>query len=167
MAVAIELLADHSEHVETLARWHCEEDGRADDDEWLEFWRRQLRSECGRERIPIAFVALDEGAPVGHVSLVEHNMSVVAGLADRVTVLQFGRILTEGGPRLMGSMLRAGVVDELFLTIAPKLIGGGSDRPPLSDDADLLDVGSVRRLLSVRRGGDFLFLRYALASSEG
>lgn len=30
------------------------------------------------------------------VVLVEHNMTVVAGLADRVTVLQFGRILTEG-----------------------------------------------------------------------
>jgi len=30
------------------------------------------------------------------VVLVEHNMSVVAGLADRVTVLQFGQILTEG-----------------------------------------------------------------------
>jgi len=30
------------------------------------------------------------------VVLVEHNMSVVAGLADRVTVLQFGRVLTEG-----------------------------------------------------------------------
>jgi GNAT superfamily N-acetyltransferase len=75
VAVAIELLADHPEHVETLVRWHCEEDGRADADEWLEFWRRQLRRECGRERIPIAFVALDEGAPVGHVSLVENNMN--------------------------------------------------------------------------------------------
>lgn len=74
----------------------------------------------------------------------------------------YGRILTEGGPRLMGSMLRAAVVDELFLTVAPKLIGGGSDRPPLSGDADLLDVGAVRLLLSVRRGGDYLFLRYAL-----
>lgn len=30
------------------------------------------------------------------VVLVEHNMSVVAGLADRVTVLQFGRTLVEG-----------------------------------------------------------------------
>lgn len=30
------------------------------------------------------------------VVLVEHNMSVVAGLADRVTVLQFGRVLVEG-----------------------------------------------------------------------
>jgi branched-chain amino acid transport system ATP-binding protein len=30
------------------------------------------------------------------VVLVEHNMSVVAGLADRVTVLQFGHVLVEG-----------------------------------------------------------------------
>jgi predicted N-acetyltransferase YhbS len=74
VAVRIELLADHPKHVETLARWHCEEDGRGDDDEWLEFWRRHLRRECGRERIPIAFVALEGGSPVGHVALVEHNM---------------------------------------------------------------------------------------------
>ncbi len=33
------------------------------------------------------------------VVLVEHNMSVVAGLADRVTVLQFGRILDRGHVR--------------------------------------------------------------------
>jgi branched-chain amino acid transport system ATP-binding protein len=30
------------------------------------------------------------------VVLVEHNMTVVAGLADRVTVLQFGEVLVEG-----------------------------------------------------------------------
>jgi GNAT superfamily N-acetyltransferase len=74
VALTIELLADHPEHVETLARWHCDEDGRLGDRKWLDFWRRQLRRECGRERIPIAFVALDGDAPVGHVSLVEHNM---------------------------------------------------------------------------------------------
>ena len=77
------------------------------------------------------------------------------------------RILTEGGPKLMGSMLQAGLVDELFLTVAPKLIGGGSDRPRLSDDADLLRMGSAHRLLGIRRAGDYLFLRYALASDRG
>jgi GNAT superfamily N-acetyltransferase len=70
----IALLADYLQHVETLARWHCEEDGRAEDPAWLEFWRRQLRAESGRETIPLAFVALDGDAPVGGVSLVEHNM---------------------------------------------------------------------------------------------
>ena len=31
----------------------------------------------------------------------------------------------------MGSMLEASVVEQLFLTISPKLIGGGPERPPL------------------------------------
>jgi GNAT superfamily N-acetyltransferase len=74
-SVRIELLADHPEHIETLARWHCEQDGRPHDREWLVFWRGQLRRECGRERIPIAFVALDGADPVGGISLVEHNMT--------------------------------------------------------------------------------------------
>jgi riboflavin biosynthesis pyrimidine reductase len=63
----------------------------------------------------------------------------------------------------MGSMLQAGLVDELFLTVAPKLIGGGSDRPRLSDEVDLLGMGSLHRLLGARRAGDYLFLRYALS----
>jgi riboflavin biosynthesis pyrimidine reductase len=35
-------------------------------------------------------------------------------------------LLCEGGPRLHGSLQAAGLVDELFLTIAPKLAGGGA-----------------------------------------
>jgi riboflavin biosynthesis pyrimidine reductase len=70
------------------------------------------------------------------------------------------RILTEGGPSLMGSMLEAAVVDQLFLTISPKLVGGGPGRPPLSDQTDLLDVGSSAHLMGVRRSGGYLFLRY-------
>ncbi|MGH2680212.1 MAG: dihydrofolate reductase family protein [Actinomycetota bacterium] len=74
----------------------------------------------------------------------------------------FRRILAEGGPTLMGSMLEAGAVDQLFLTISPTLIGGGSGRPPLTDAADLLDSGQGMRLLSIRRAEDYLFLRYEL-----
>lgn len=72
------------------------------------------------------------------------------------------RILTEGGPKLMGSMLEASAVDQLFLTISPKLLGGGSGRSPLTDGADLLNGGAGTRLLSVRRAEDYLFLRYEL-----
>jgi GNAT superfamily N-acetyltransferase len=70
----IELLADHPEHVEPLARWHSEEEPRPDDPGWLDFWRRQLSSESRRDEIPIAFVAIDGGQPVGGVSLVHANM---------------------------------------------------------------------------------------------
>jgi len=37
-------------------------------------------------------------------------------------------VICEGGPTLHGSLQSAGLVDELFLTIAPKLAGGGAPR---------------------------------------
>ena len=37
-------------------------------------------------------------------------------------------LLCEGGPRLHGSLQAEGLVDELFLTIAPKLSGDGAPR---------------------------------------
>ena len=39
-----------------------------------------------------------------------------------------GALLCEGGPRLHAELQAAGLVDELFLTIAPKLAGGGAPR---------------------------------------
>jgi riboflavin biosynthesis pyrimidine reductase len=84
-------------------------------------------------------------------------------LIERLRERGFRRILTEGGPSLMGSMLAADVVDELFLTRSPLLVGGGDGRPPFTGEIDLLGIGSVGRLLGARRSGDYLFLRYALA----
>jgi riboflavin-specific deaminase-like protein len=37
-------------------------------------------------------------------------------------------LLSEGGPRLHAEMQAAGLVDDLFLTIAPKLVGGDAPR---------------------------------------
>jgi riboflavin biosynthesis pyrimidine reductase len=86
---------------------------------------------------------------------------------DQLRGRGFSRILTEGGPKLMGAMLEAGAVEQLFLTISPKLVGGGSGRSPLTDEADLLDSERGMRLLSVRRAGDYLFLRYELTDRTG
>jgi riboflavin biosynthesis pyrimidine reductase len=74
------------------------------------------------------------------------------------------RILTEGGPRLMGGFLEAGVVDELFLTVAPVVAGReGAGRPGLAEGTRLLPDRDERwKLQSVRRAENFLFLRYAL-----
>lgn len=86
--------------------------------------------------------------------------AVLAGLRDR----GHRRILTEGGPRLMGGLLRAKLVDELFLTVSPVLAGrDGAGRPGVVEGFRALP-GDRRdaRLLSLRRAGDLLFLRYAL-----
>lgn len=86
---------------------------------------------------------------------------------DHLRERGFRRILTEGGPKLMGAMLEAEAVEQLFLTISPKLVGGKPGRSPLTDGADLLDTDRGMRLLGVRRAGDYLFLRYELKGTAG
>jgi riboflavin biosynthesis pyrimidine reductase len=78
------------------------------------------------------------------------------------------RILTEGGPKIMGQLLEAEVVDELFLTVSPILTGGGEPpRPTLAASVDLLPAGPASAsLLSVRRRGSYLFLRYGLLRED-
>lgn len=77
----------------------------------------------------------------------------------------YRRLLTEGGPRLMGEALKSRIVDELFLTISPALVGGGGrpPRPTLASGVDLLsDAAPSARLVSLHRKDSFLFLRYSL-----
>jgi len=52
------------------------------------------------------------------------NATVLKILAERGLY----RVLTEGGPLLLGSLIEEGLLDELCLTVAPILVGGGSKR---------------------------------------
>jgi riboflavin biosynthesis pyrimidine reductase len=75
------------------------------------------------------------------------------------------RILSEGGPTLFGSLVAAGLVDELFLTVSPLLAGrsGTAAKLSLVENVDLLpDRRVAGRLLSLRTHGDHLFVRYGL-----
>lgn len=77
-------------------------------------------------------------------------------------------ILCEGGPSLLGVFVAAGVVDELFLTLSPALIG----RPAGQERLSLLEQAAppgetAATLVSVRRSGSHLFLRYRLSSDGG
>jgi riboflavin biosynthesis pyrimidine reductase len=75
-------------------------------------------------------------------------------------------VLSEGGPTLFTSMVAAGLVDELFLTVSPLLAGSaGVKRLSLADGAELLpDTRVEARVLSIRRHESHLFLRYALSA---
>jgi riboflavin biosynthesis pyrimidine reductase len=80
----------------------------------------------------------------------------------------FRRILCEGGPTLFGSLLAAGLVDELFLTLSPVLAGRQAGRQALAlvEEAALLPGRRLSgSLAGVRRSGGHLFLRYALAGA--
>lgn len=71
------------------------------------------------------------------------------------------RLLLEGGPTVYGAFLRAGLVDEIFWTLAPKLAGGG-DAPGMFEATSQLRPPMSLRLLSIYKHESELYLRYAV-----
>jgi riboflavin biosynthesis pyrimidine reductase len=70
-------------------------------------------------------------------------------------------VLCEGGPHLLGDLVTADVVDEIFLTVAPQVVGRGVDRLGLVEGAAFAaDDARWQELESVKRATDHLFLRY-------
>jgi riboflavin biosynthesis pyrimidine reductase len=80
--------------------------------------------------------------------------AAVDGLAAR----GLGRIDSEGGARLFGALLAAGVVDELRLTVSPLLVVGAAGRIAAGTDID----PAALELASVLAARDTLLVRYLL-----
>lgn len=110
-----------------------------------------LRERVGDERLVVAGRGDVDGA------------TALAALGER----GLRRVLTEGGARLLGDLLAAGLVDDLCLTTTPVLVGGPARRvvdrpawlvPPVSlRPAHLLHSDGVllgRWVLGGRRGAD-------------
>ncbi len=85
-------------------------------------------------------------------------------LAALLTRLGIRLAVCEGGPHLLAGLLDAGRVDELFLTVAPQVLGRAPGAARLSFAEghawDPVDA-AWGELRSVRRSGSHLFLRYA------
>jgi riboflavin-specific deaminase-like protein len=65
-------------------------------------------------------------AEIDVVLLDPEQMTLTAVMRQLRTDYGVRLLLCEGGPTLFGGLLRERLVDDLFLTIAPKLVGGGS-----------------------------------------
>ena len=65
-------------------------------------------------------------------------------------------VVGEGGPGINGQLVAAGLVDELCVTVSPRLVGGGSSRLAVGPDAAPTDL----RLAHVLEEDGLLFLRY-------
>lgn len=114
-------------------------------------------------------VVTHQGAdPVRTADLADRGVEVVtAGAADvdltvAVDALRgrgLRRILCEGGPHLNGQLLAGGLVDELFVTVAPTLVGGSASRIVVGDHTVEVAVD----LAGVRQHGNEVLLRYRVA----
>lgn len=112
---------------------------------------------AGRERLraqrsPVRTVVAD--ATSGWLSL--------DAVLDAARVGPGTSVLVESGPHSTTRYLAEGALDELFLTRAPILVGRPSEPVTFGlVEGGFFRPGVVRgRLLSARRGGDHLFVRY-------
>jgi riboflavin biosynthesis pyrimidine reductase len=127
-----------------------------------------------RPATSVAVVTSDEGAVkvraahplVNVVTADEPGRLSGAGVISAVTAaIGPGLLLCEGGPSLFGRLLADHSVQELFLTISPRIAGRDHDQPrPGVVDGWAAAPKALRTaaMLSVRRSGDHLFLRYRL-----
>jgi riboflavin-specific deaminase-like protein len=67
-------------------------------------------------------------------------------------------VLCEGGPRLNRSLIADGLVDELFLTVAPKLVGGTPETTIVAGDA-AAELTSLELISALEAAGS-VYLRY-------
>jgi riboflavin biosynthesis pyrimidine reductase len=76
------------------------------------------------------------------------------------------RLLCEGGGEINGALFRAGLVNELHLTICPKVFGG-RQAPTIADGigASTLAGATQLRLKSARQRDGELFLVYTVVRS--
>ncbi len=89
------------------------------------------------EAVVRPFVVTHDAAPAGRRRALEDVPEVLVCGADGVDLAValdalaergMTQVLCEGGPRLFGSLLEAGLVDELCVTIAPRIVGGDAGR---------------------------------------
>jgi len=80
-------------------------------------------------------------------------------LATLVRDLGVRRLVVEGGPTLNQSLFAAGLVDELFLTLSPRIVGGRSKTIVEDGFEPSLDLAHLELISAAPVGGE-LFLRY-------
>jgi 5-amino-6-(5-phosphoribosylamino)uracil reductase len=80
-----------------------------------------------------------------------------ARAVDALVALGHTRLLTEGGPRLLGQFVTAGVLDELCLTVSPMLTAGDAQRIA---GGPSVEVPRRFALASLLEEEGFLFSRY-------
>ena len=89
----------------------------------------------------------------------ETEIDFVAALRWLRVKWKVKRLLCEGGGALHGTMVRAGLIDELHLTICPKIFGGRT-APTIAEGGRIMKLADAAqfRFTSAKRAGDELFV---------
>jgi riboflavin biosynthesis pyrimidine reductase len=127
-----------------------------------------ITTEEGMERLEH-----DHGNAASHVIVRSTGESDAAPPVSVLRILgeEFGvrLLLHEGGPTVFGGFLRAGAIDELFLTLAPQIAGrsASAPRPSIAGEAVFVPASAPwLTLQSLKRGSEHLLIRYTAQRSD-
>lgn len=83
----------------------------------------------------------------------------VLALVERLAAEGLERILVEGGGKMAANFFEHDLVEELFLTITPYMLGG-DDAPTLADAAGVFESPPRFDLVDIESTAEEIFLRY-------
>ncbi|PSB39608.1 riboflavin deaminase [filamentous cyanobacterium Phorm 46] len=79
---------------------------------------------------------------------------------QQLETLGIKRLAILGGGKLVASVLAAGLIDELWLTVCPLILGGADAPTPVEGKGFLADLAPKLELLAVKQVGGEVFLHY-------
>ncbi len=115
------------------------------------------------------------------IVITHHSARIPPKVLERINVVRIGKqkidlkefskflfergvkkALVEGGPTLFGSFLAENLIDEIFLTIAPKIFGTKKDTTLTLVEGKMFKSSQIKHfaLVSVKQVVDEVFLRY-------
>lgn len=118
---------------------------------------------CPGQRMSALRESMGETAEIIGTDVDSRGMVPLEAVLEELAGRGVKRLLIEGGGRLNHEALRAGIVDELLLTLAPK-ISGRVDTACLADGPDHLGAPMLELMLAQWRAAPTgeLFLRYRI-----
>jgi riboflavin biosynthesis pyrimidine reductase len=116
--------------------------------------------------VPDSHLAELAGDGVSYVVAEDEGMAVGPLLETLVRELGVRRVLLEGGGHINGSLLAAGLVDEISLLLAPAVDGGEAVTGAFDAGAGLAGKAKLRLLSAETLEHGVVHLRYAVGSAQ-
>jgi len=129
-----------------------------------------LTTEQGERRLSQSGSGALASVEVKALSTAEKGISPSAILRSLRREAGVKLLLHEAGPTLFGEFLAGGLMDELFLTVAPQIAGrvAADSRPGLVANVEFSPATAPWwKLVSTKSAADYLFLRYQVENRNG
>lgn len=116
------------------------------------------------EEVPDSYLAFLREKGVSYLFGGRKRIDVEKALEKLARSFGIQTLLLEGGGRINGSFLEAGVIDELSILIAP-VADGSMETPTLFDtDGKKGPTRKLKLIAAKKRSGDIVWLRYRVSS---